>query len=292
MSHARRIPDLIEEAIAALRGEQYARAVAIADQLAVDLPENPLVRAIRAQGLLYSDNPDAALAEARKAVDLDPANAHAQILLGYSAWRCERLTLAQAAFESAVRFSDRDPFFLAEYAWFLANERAPKAAESAAQDAVAANDSSSTAWAAMGLAQFRMHRRSEAEASLRRALKLNPNDIYAQSAMVALLKEQGQDDQAQALAGLLAEHAGAEDLAESLRDEAKERKLAAMLLERNIDIGAPAPEARRRHWPAILAAAAVVGTVLYFLSPDRPLLVLMSVLVPIMLILVLEWIWR
>ena len=66
-----------------------------------------------------------------------------------------------------------------------------------------------------------MHRRTEAEASLQHALTLNPNDIYAQSAMVALLKEQGQDSQAQALAGLLTEHAGAEDLADSLREEAK-----------------------------------------------------------------------
>ena len=110
--------------------------MAITDQLAVDLPNNPLVRAIRAQGLLYSDNPDAALAEARKAVELDPTNAHSQALLGYSAWRSERLTLAQSSFEAAVRFSDRDPFFLAEYSWFLANERAPKAAECAAQDAI------------------------------------------------------------------------------------------------------------------------------------------------------------
>ena len=60
MSHPQRIPNLIEEALAALRCEEYTRAVAITDQLAVDLPNNPLVRAIRAQGLLYSDNPDAA----------------------------------------------------------------------------------------------------------------------------------------------------------------------------------------------------------------------------------------
>ncbi len=266
--------------------------MAIADQLAVDLPENPLVRAIRAQGLLYCDNPAAALAEAQSAVKLDPANAHAQILLGYSAWRSERLTLAQAAFEAAVRFSDRDPFFLSEYAWFLANERAPKMAESAAQNAAEADAASSTAWAALGLAQFRMHRQSDAEVSLRRALTLNPHDIYAQSAMVALLKEQGHDAEAQALAALLSEHAGAEDLADSLREEARERKLAAILLERNIDIEAPAPEVQRRYWPAILAAAVVLGVILYFLSPDRPLLALLSVLVPLMLILLLGWIWK
>ncbi|MCC6126374.1 MAG: tetratricopeptide repeat protein [Pirellulales bacterium] len=287
-----RIPNLIEQALAALRNEEYARAVAIADQLAVDLPENPLVRSIRAQGLLYGDNPESALDEARKAVDLDPINAHSQILLAYAAWRCERPTLAQSAFEAAVRFSDREPFFLAEYAWFLANRRTPKAAENAARNALEANESSSTAWAALGLAQFRMHRQAEAETSLRRALALNPEDIYAQSAMVALLNEQGQGERAQELAGALAEHTGAEDLADSLREEAKRRKLAAMLLERNIDLEAPPPETIKRYWPAILSAAVFLGAVLYFLSPDRPLLALMSVLVPLLMIWLLGWIWR
>jgi Tfp pilus assembly protein PilF len=292
MSHPQRIPSLIEEALAALRNEEYARAVAIADQLAVDMPENPLVRAIRAQGLLYSDDPEAALAEARKAVELNPANAHCQALLGYSAWRSERLTLAQSAFEAAVRYSDRDPFFLAEYAWFLANQRAPKTAENTAQNAIEANAESSTAWAALGLAQFRMHRRTEAEASLRRALALNPNDIYAQSAMVALLNEQGQNAQAQALAGLLTEHAGAEDLADSLREEAKERKLTAMLLERNIDIDAPAAEDHRLFWIAIIAAAVSMGAVLFYLDPHRPLPAILFVLVPPLLIWLYLRMWN
>jgi Tfp pilus assembly protein PilF len=289
---SQRIPQSIEQALAALRGEEYVRAVAIADQLAVDLPENALVRAIRAQGLLYGDNPESALAEARKAVDLDPRNAHSQILLAYAAWRCERPTLAQSAFEAAVRFSGGEGFFLAEYAWFLANRRAPKAAESAARSALEANEASSTAWAALGLAMFRMRRRAEAESSLRRALELNPEDIYAQSAMVAVLKEQGQGERALELAGALAEHSGAEDLADAMREETQRRKLAAKLLERNIDIEAPPPETTKRYWPAILAAAAAVGAVLFFLSPDRPLLAAMSVLVPLMIIGLLWWIWR
>ena len=67
---------------------------------------------------------------------------------------------------------------------------------------------SSIAWAALGLAEYRLHRRREAEADLRRALKLDPNDIYAQSAMVVLLQEQRQDDRAEALADLLAENPG------------------------------------------------------------------------------------
>jgi Tfp pilus assembly protein PilF len=284
-----RIPNSIDEAFAALRREEYARAVAIADQLAVDEPDNPIVRAIRAQGLLYGDNPEVALEEARKAVELDPSNAHCQVLLGYAAWRCERLTLAQTAFEEAVKFSGRDPFFLAEYTWFLANERPSKTAENAAQNAIEANDSSSTAWAALGLAQFRMHRREEAENSLRRALTLNPQDIYAQSAMVALLRSQGKDSEAQALAGLLSEHAGAEDLADSLRKDAKERKLAALLVERNIDLDAQGSDYSNLIWIAIVIGGIFFGAILFYLNPHRPLpAILFAVLPPFLIWLYLR----
>ena len=65
-----------------------------------------------------------------------------------------------------------------------------------------------------------------------------------------------------------------------------------MLLERNIDIEAPAPEVHRRYWVPIVAAAVILGVILYFLSPDRPLLALMSVLVPLSMILALGWIWK
>jgi Tfp pilus assembly protein PilF len=284
--------DLIEQALAALRSGKYARAVAIADQLAVDMPEDPLVRSIRAQGLLHSNDPEAALAEAHKAVELDPTNAHTLALLGYAAWRAERPTLAQASFEAAIKYSGGDSFFLTEYAWFLANNRPPKAAETAARNAIEANDASSTAWAALGLAQFRMHRQADAETSLRRALSLNPNDIYAQSAMVALLQEQGKEVEAQALAGLLTDHVGAEDLATSLREESQERKIAAMLVERNIDLNTPVADSHLRHWLAMIAAAAIVGGFLYYLSPDRPWLVIIATLMPLALIGLILWIWR
>jgi Tfp pilus assembly protein PilF len=292
MSHPQRIPEMIQQALTALRNEEYTRAVAIADQLAAEVPDNPLVRAIRAQGLLYSNDPKAAFEEAQEAVELNPANAHAQAMLGYSAWRTERIAMAQSAFEAAVRFSDRDPFFLAEFAWFMANERAPKAAESTAQKAIEANAASSTAWAALGLAQFRMHRRSEAETSLRRALEINPNDIYAQSAMVALLQEQGQSDEAQTLAGMLKEHAGAEEMADSVRDEAKHRKLAAMLLERNIDLDAP-PAAANRHllWIAISAPGVCFGGILIYLDPHRPLPGILFAVMPPLLIWLYLRIW-
>ena len=183
---------LIHEALAALHQGDDVRAVAIADQMTAAAPDHPAVRAIRAQALLGSDSPEDALAEARRAVDLDPKNAFARLLLGLAAWRAERLSLAQRSLEEALELSGRKPAFLAQYAWFMATKRGPRLAEEAAREAVEADEKSSIAWAALGLAEYRLHRRREAEADLRRALKLDPNDIYAQSAMVVLLQEQRQ----------------------------------------------------------------------------------------------------
>ena len=153
-------------------------------------------------------------------------------------------------------------------------ERGPKPAEQAAQEAVEADAESSTAWAALGLAQFRLHRREEAEASLRRALQLNPNDIYAQSAMVALLQDRHDDGKAEALAGLLGEHAGTEDLVAAVRDNAKQRRIARMLVERKVDLDgtgrrAAAATAGSGCWsPATLGRDAVY-LVLRSLARDR-----------------------
>ena len=85
---------------------------------------------------------------------------------------------------------------------------------------------------------------TEAEASLRRALELNPNDIYAQSAMVTLLQDRRQDSKAEALVGLLEEHAGTEELVAAVRDEAKRRQIGRMLVERKVDVDAPPSEPR------------------------------------------------
>ena len=161
-----------------------------------------------------------------------------------AAWRAERLAMAQEAFERAIELFGKRPALLSDYAWFMATERGPKLGKEAAEAAIEADADSSTAWAALGLAQFRLHRRAEAEASLRRALELNPNDIYAQSAMVTLLQDRHEDSKAEALAGLLEEHAGAEDLVAAVRDEAKRRRIGRMLVERKVDVDAPPRQPR------------------------------------------------
>ena len=156
---------------------------------------------------------------------------------------------------------------LGEYAWFMANERGPKLAERSAREALEADAGSSTAWAALGLAQFRLHRREAAEASLRRALELNPNDIYAQSAMVTLLQDRGDDRSAEALVGLLQEHAGTEELVASVRDESKQRRIARMLMERKVDLDQLVSEPRHYGWIWVAAVGTTVAAVVLYPGP-------------------------
>jgi Tfp pilus assembly protein PilF len=258
------IRNLIESAVAALGDGDYVRALAIGDQLAAEAPDRASVRAIRAQALLGADAPEESYKEAQRAVELAPADEHAHRLLAMSAWRNGRLAIAQEAFQRAIKICGPLSALLSDYAWFMATERGPKLAKQAAEAAVTADANSSTAWAALGLAQYRLHRRAEAEASLRRALELNPNDIYAQSAMVALLQDRRQDGKAEALVGLLEEHAGTEELVATVREEAKRRLVGRMLVERNVDVDAPAREPRSYFWIWALAVATLVGLLYSF----------------------------
>jgi Tfp pilus assembly protein PilF len=275
---------LIDLAFAALGDGDYIRALAIGDQLAAEAPDRAVVRAIRAQALLGADVPEESYEEARRAVELAPSDERAHRLLAMSAWRLGRLAAAPESFQRAIALSNQMPTLLSDYAWFMATERGPKLAKEAAEAAVEADPKSSTAWAALGLAQYRLHRRAQAEANLRHALELNPNDIYAQSAMVTLLQDRHEDGQTEALAGLLEEYAGTEELVADVRDEAKRRRIGRMLVERKVDIDAPPPRPRSYFWIWALAVATLVG-LLYSLFglPYLPIVLLFAAILLIVL---------
>ncbi len=261
------IRDLIDEAVAALNAGDYVRAVGLGDQLASIAPDRAVVRAIRARALLGADSPVESFEEARRAVELAPRDHHAHQLLAMAAWRTGRMGLAQESFQQAIVFSERRPAMIGEYAWFMASERGPKLAEQAAREAVEADADSSTAWAALGLAQYRLHRRGDAGESLERALRLNPNDIYAQSAMVALLQDRHQLGKAEALAELLKEHAGAEDLVSAVRREAKLQRVERMLVERKLDPEQAPSEPRTFRWLWMMIVVAILAPLLYLIDP-------------------------
>jgi Tfp pilus assembly protein PilF len=276
----RQIQELTRQAREALEDANPLRAVAITEQLVTVVPDDPGVRVLRAEALVKTDAGEEALAEARRAAELNPHNHHAHTLLGLAAWRTGRLALAQGSLERAIELSGGAPGLMADYAWFMASERGPRLAERAANEAVHANHKSSTAWAALGLAQFRLHRRRAAEASLTRALQLDPNDPYAQSAMANLLHDRRDDASAVALADLLSETPGTEELVESIRDEARQRQLHKTLVERGA-VRQPGYHAESPRlfwvWPALTILIVAVIVSLVALQPDlAPVIILLG----------------
>jgi len=278
---------LMGEALEALAREDDLRALALADQLAAERPDAPVVRALRAQVLLRRedfDSAEEALHEARRAVELAPNDPLAHWLAATAAWRVGRIGPAQESFEEAVALSGRAPRLMADYAWFMAQQRGPRPAEQAARAAIDADPSNSTAWAALGMAQYRLHQYREAERSLCEALRLDPNDIYAQSAMAVLLQQTGRDDQAVAITRLLEDVRGTEDFVQSVRRGAQQRRLARMLADRNVMPELPERESASYAWVWALAIAMLlVPVVLIAFAPKSIGLFLVILLVPLLL---------
>lgn len=274
------IQQLIDEAEAAIERGDVAEAVALADRLVAICPDDAQVRAVRVNALLKADEVEAAFCEARRTVELAPESEQIQFLLGLAAWRSNRMTLAQQSLERAIELSNSKPRLLADYAWFMAYERGPRLGEEAALRAIAAAENSSTAWAALGMAQFRLRRHEEAAESLKRALKLDPNDCYAQLAMARLLQERRQDNQAMALASLLEDTPGTEPLVEEIRQQAKRRQVAMKLVERKAlpekHDGVPRHANRWLVLAAMLSAAVVI-----LIGPTTPLSWFLSMIVPV-----------
>lgn len=226
------IERLAREAGDALAAGEHVRALALLDQLQAAGVELAQVHQLRANVLLAMGNHDAALAEAEIAAKLAPDDRQSPLLIARTAWRMGATGKAQAAFERALRLSEREPSLLAEYAVFMAWERGPRPAELAAREALAANEQSADAWAALGLAQHRMHRTSAAETSLKRALQLDPNNAMAQSAMVIVLRSQHRDDKAAALVEVMQDDPGNAGFVEAMRKDLRGRKAVRTLLER------------------------------------------------------------
>jgi Tfp pilus assembly protein PilF len=262
----------------ALAASEHARALALLDQLHASGSGQAQVHQLRANVLLAMDQPDAALAEAEQAAQLAPDDRQAPLLIARTAWRTGATGKAQSAFERAIRLSSGEPALLAEYAVFMAWERGPRPAELAAREALAANEQSAEAWAALGLAQHRMHRASAAQASLKRALQLDPNSSMAQSAMVIVLRSQHQDAKAAALVELMQDEPGNAGFVQAMRKDLRGRKAVRTLLERpevqQHLLREPAYPHRTVAWFAILlvlACMAGLGTYLSLhLHSSRP----------------------
>lgn len=223
---------MIEDIEEALDADELVRALSLLDQLHAAGEQVGAVHLLRAKVLSAMGKHQLALPEAEQARKLLPDNEHAQLLVARSAWHTRAMGKAQAAFERAIKLSGQEPELLAEYATFMAWERGPRPAELAARAALAANERSADAWAALGLAQHRMHRNDVAETSLKRALQLDPNNSMAQSAMVLLLRDQHQDTKAAALVEVMQDEPTNAGFVEAMRKDLNQRKAVRKLLER------------------------------------------------------------
>jgi len=308
----RRIQHLTEEARDALESGNYVRAVATTEQLATVVPNDPAVCAIRAEALLRTDAGEDAVDAGRRAVELAPHDRHLHTVLGLAAWRTERLTLAQESFERAVELSGEDPRLVADFAFFMAAARGPRLAEAAANQAVCTDHQCAAAWAALGLAQFRLHRRRAAEASLKRALELDANDPYAQAAMLVLLCDRREYAQAAALAELLKDSRGTEEFiavrlfllscgfpdiavteefVETIENEARKRQVGRELIERGA-LREPTyyADSPWRFWLCLLLSVVIVAglVALIVIRPDLTPMIILCGLIPLFLL----WIGR
>ena len=124
------------------------------------------------------------------------------------------------------------------------------------------------------------------------AWRLNPNDIYAQSAMVALLQEQGQRRRSPDAGRLLAEHAGAEEIGRfAFARKPNTASSPRCFLERNIDLMPLAADNRHLLWIAIIAPGVLLWRNPLLSHPHRPLPGILFAVVPPLLIWLYLRIW-
>jgi Tfp pilus assembly protein PilF len=231
MDHIQR-QDMLDEACDSLAAGHSAKALAVLDQLAATQDDFAPVHFLRAHALLLQGDQAEALAEAQQGVKLAPANPAAHRVLAWAAWQNDRLAVAQQALETLIQLEHGSPDSLAEYAEFMACERGPKLGEDAARQAIACNERSATAWAALGIAQYRQHQRDAAEASLMRALKIDSENARAQWGMIRLLQDKGQHAKAEALASFLRQAPGGAAFADQVHRAASRQRVVAKLFDR------------------------------------------------------------
>lgn len=132
-----------------------------------------------------------ALKNAKKAVIVDPKRSSAHNVLGLIYQRLGESTLAEKAFQEAIRLDPRDPYALNAYGSFLCNDQRFKEADTMFQRAVE-NPLYSTPAVALtnaGLCAQNAGDLARAEANLRRALRANKRFAPALLAMANITLE-------------------------------------------------------------------------------------------------------
>lgn len=201
--NVRGIDHLVDSALEAMQEGNQVRALAMLDQVAASDPYNAEVRWLRAKALLETNNFQGALSEANAAIELDANCPDAHHILSCAAWQIGRTALAQRAFDRTAELAPNDVEVHINYARFLTESGNPSVGREVALQAVRMDESLCAAWVALAAAQFDLGKPLDAENSCRLSLKLDPNDVQAQSMMMEVLLAKGDTANADALAHLM-----------------------------------------------------------------------------------------
>jgi Flp pilus assembly protein TadD len=164
--------------------------------------------------LMTGQDPAAAVAPLRKAVELLPAQSHPRILLGAAQERSGDYPGAAQSFEGAVRLDPRDTEAGLHLARLYLNLKRPADAEKKFRGVLEVQPSSAPA--ALGLAQaLDVQGKPDAADAYRKYLTLQPSDSAARARLVHFLVEQNNNDEA--LAELDRADAGKPPTSDSLR---------------------------------------------------------------------------
>jgi Tfp pilus assembly protein PilF len=220
------VEKLAKRAFEAFMAEKHVLGLALTDQLIEAVPTNATFRCWQVYGLLDGGQPQEAVEAARRAVQVAPGAFETHLVLAQSLWTCDNPNEAQREFEQAISLSRGHPYVLSEYASFLAIDRDAADAHRVAEEAIKANPNSADAWAALGVAQYRLQRIPEAKSSLRRSLELNPASNRAALAMQAVLSEVARRKGAAALRDMIKDIPEAGQLAAELCRQVQRREEA------------------------------------------------------------------
>jgi len=184
-----------------------------AAQLDVLTTPEPDVQRQRAQRRLalasayFEENQtEAALQEARAALQIDPAFAQAFSLIGLIHQRANAPDLAQQSFEQALRLASQKPATPADlaqvqhnYGWFLCQQNRWDAAQSQLTQAIAQPGyrQAGKSWMALGLCQLRASQNTQARRSFDAVLTLEPANPVARYQLAVLAWQNAETQLAQ-----------------------------------------------------------------------------------------------
>ena len=141
-------------------------------------------------GVMVNDRENA-LADARRAVELDPRSAAARIALSYALQADLQLEAARATLEEAVAMHPDDPLVRARLAEILLVLGYRADAERTAREAVEMAPEMGEAQTILGLAALVRQRPGEAQQILERAIRLDPSDPLPRLGLGLALIRQG-----------------------------------------------------------------------------------------------------